>query len=120
MRCPQVVCNEPSSPFYNDVTTTSFSIPANQTATNHPHKRMNISKSYSTVESTTNIHKILKSSNDLDRNGKTQHVLKPTIILTNSEILGDHLARRCFGEHKHGHLKGGDRCAKAAVYTTWT
>ena len=54
----------------------------------------------------------------IDNDGNKRHVLKPTIILTNSEILGNHLSRRCFGEHKHAHLKGGDRCAKAAVYTS--
>ncbi len=37
--------------------------------------------------------------------GKEGLVLKPTSI-TNREALGNHLARRCHGNHKHIHLKG--------------
>ena len=44
-------------------------------------------------------------------------VKKPTYLLTNSTIMARHLARRCNGSHKHGQLKGGQRCHKAAVCT---
>ena len=49
--------------------------------------------------------------------GKEGLVLKPMSIMTNSEILGNHLARMCLGNHKHARLKRGDKCTKAALYT---
>ena len=44
-------------------------------------------------------------------------VKKTTSILTNSVIMGDYLGRRCQGGHRHVALKGGRRCALAALYT---
>ena len=44
-------------------------------------------------------------------------VRKPTIIMTNSTIIGKYLSRRCDGSHVHGQLKGGTRCRQAATYT---
>ena len=44
-------------------------------------------------------------------------VQKSTSIVTNSCTIGDHLARKCCGGHRHVHLKGGRRAALAAVYT---
>ena len=37
--------------------------------------------------------------------------------MTNSAIMGEFLGRRCCGGHRHIQLKGGDRCARAAIYT---
>ena len=42
---------------------------------------------------------------------------KPTSLLVNSSVMAKCLAKRCSGSHKHGQLKGGSKCAKAAVYT---
>ena len=42
---------------------------------------------------------------------------KPTSIVTNSSILGKHMAKKCPGTHQHGLLKGGTRCQRAATYT---
>ena len=42
-------------------------------------------------------------------------IKKSTAIITNSAIIADHLGRRCEGNHKHYQLKGGDRCARAAI-----
>ena len=42
---------------------------------------------------------------------------KPTSIITNSAILGKHMAKQCTGNHPHGLLKGGTRCRQAATYT---
>ena len=50
-------------------------------------------------------------------NGEEGFVLKPTSIMTNSQVLGNHLARRCLGNHKHIQLKGGNKCTDAALYT---
>ena len=44
-------------------------------------------------------------------------VLKPTTILTNSTVMGEKLAKRCTGGHRHVRLKGGNRCSRAAIYT---
>ena len=41
----------------------------------------------------------------------------PTAILTNSATMGEYLARRCEGGHRHVRLKGGARATRAAVYT---
>merc|ERR1711978_346383 len=46
-----------------------------------------------------------------------QLVKKPTSVVTNSSILGKHLARPCKCNHPHGQLKGGLRCQRAAIYT---
>ena len=44
-------------------------------------------------------------------------VKKPTSVVTNSAILGKHLAKKCPGNHQHSQLKGGHRCQHAAIYT---
>ena len=44
-------------------------------------------------------------------------VKKATAIMTNSEVMGNCLARKCCGGHRHVLLKGGSKCARAAVYT---
>ena len=44
-------------------------------------------------------------------------VCKPTSIMTNSEVIGNHLAKHCAGDHLHIPLKGGIRARTAATYT---
>ena len=44
-------------------------------------------------------------------------VLKPTILLTNVEILATTLSRRCAKLHKHAPLEGGQNTKLAAIYT---
>ena len=43
-------------------------------------------------------------------------IKKATSIITNSEVIANHLSRRCDGSHKHYQLKGGSRFFKAAIY----
>ena len=52
-----------------------------------------------------------------NENGETLLVQKHTTIMTNSLVMGEFLARRCCGGHRHAHLWGGSRCAQAAIYT---
>ena len=42
---------------------------------------------------------------------------KATGIMTNSEGMAKHLARKCDGTHEHVRLEGGTRTAQAAIYT---
>ena len=44
-------------------------------------------------------------------------VRKTTCLLTNSSIMGEFLSRRCCGDHRHVHLKGGRKATLAATYT---
>ena len=45
-------------------------------------------------------------------------VQKSTSLITNSATMGEHLARKCLGGHRHVHLKGGTRATAAATYTS--
>ena len=47
----------------------------------------------------------------------TGPVKKATTLMTNSKIMGTALSKKFNGGHKHLELKGGSRCAKAAIYT---
>ena len=44
-------------------------------------------------------------------------VRKPTTLLTNSQIIAESMSKKSDGTHKHGILKGGDKCRQAATYT---
>ena len=44
-------------------------------------------------------------------------VKKTTSLMTNSSVMGEFLSRRCVGDHRHVHLKGGRRATMAATYT---
>ena len=44
--------------------------------------------------------------------GKEGLVMKPTSLITNSEIIAERLAKRCLGDHAHVHLKGGKKFIK--------
>ena len=44
-------------------------------------------------------------------------VRKSISLLTNSTVIADYLGRKCLGGHRHVQLFGGDKCARAAIYT---
>ena len=52
-----------------------------------------------------------------DPNGEWGLVKKSTSLLTNSDIVAEHLSRKCCGGHKHNLLIGGRRATLAATYT---